>query len=89
MPMGADPAQLEPQIRELRELFGAAGKPPPEIVALTSLAKPDAAAMLDRTQALAAIGATRVVFAWRYADESEFCRAAEILGSDVWPRLRV
>ena len=87
MPMGAEPAKLEPQIREVRELFDAAGKPAPEIVALTSVAKPDAAAMLERTQALAAIGATRVVFAWRYAEEAEFRRTAEILGSDVRPRL--
>jgi alkanesulfonate monooxygenase SsuD/methylene tetrahydromethanopterin reductase-like flavin-dependent oxidoreductase (luciferase family) len=88
MPMGAEPAKLEPRVRELRELFAAAGKGAPEIAALTSLRKPEPAEMVERAQALAAIGATRVVFAWRYADEAEFQGAAEILASDVRPRFR-
>ena len=88
MPMGAEPAKLEPRVRELRELFAAAGKRAPEIAALTSLRKPEPVEMVERAQALAAIGATRIVFAWRYADEAEFQRAAEILASDVRPRFR-
>jgi probable F420-dependent oxidoreductase len=87
MPTGGDPAKLGPAIRELAELFAAAGKPAPEVAALVSLARPDAAEVAERARALAEIGVTRLVFAWRYADEAEFRRAAEMVGGDVRSRL--
>lgn len=77
MPMGDDPAKLAPAIGELAELFAAAGRPAPEVVALTSLG--DLAALPDRAGALAAVGVTRLVLAWRYADANEFRQAAETI----------
>ena len=79
MPIGADPEKLAPQIRELRALAGDAGRPPPEVVAMTSfpLAEPDAATR--RLRAYEAAGVTQVVYGSRYADADEFRRDAELL----------
>jgi probable F420-dependent oxidoreductase len=87
MPTGGDPQKLGPDIRELRELFAAAGKPVPEVIALTSLPldEPDEAA--ERVRALAAVGVTAVVHASRYADGAGFARNAEKLALRIRPAL--
>ena len=78
MPTGAgDVAQLAPAIGDLRKRFADAGKPPPEIVLVSSLPLADAARARDKLAELAAAGVTRVVHGWRYADAAEFARAAE------------
>jgi len=79
MPMGADPGKLAAPIRELRDLFAAAGKGTPEVAAMTAPAEP--AELRDRAHALAAVGVTRVVLAWRYADADEFRRVADQVGA--------
>jgi probable F420-dependent oxidoreductase len=79
MPMGGDPAALRPLIAQLQEAMAAAGKPPAEVVVLTSLPLQDPAKTAEQIQQLADIGATRVVHAWRYASAAEFGRAAEAL----------
>ena len=85
MPTGADPAKLAPAIRELRDLFAAAGKPEPEIIALTQLR--DVADLADRARALTDVGVTRLVLAWRYANEDEFRKVAETIAERVRPAL--
>jgi len=79
MPQGGDPAALQPLIAELRRTAAAAGKPPPEVVCLTSLPLADPPRAGAQVRALAEAGVTRVVHAWRYADAAEFARAAERL----------
>src|SRR5262250_1802812 len=79
MPMGAEPDALRLSIGELRELAVAAGKPSPEVVAMTRLPLDDRARTRDVLQRYAAAGATRVVHAWRYADAGEFRAAAQAL----------
>jgi len=76
MPMRGDPATLRPSIAQLREAMTAAGKPAPEVIVMTSLALA-AAEAADEIAQIAALGATRVVHAWRYADATEFARVAE------------
>jgi probable F420-dependent oxidoreductase len=79
MPMRGDPDTLRPQIEALRAAMRAAGKPSPEVVAMTSLSLDDAAKSAEQLHRLADIGATRVVHAWRYADAADFARGAEAL----------
>jgi probable F420-dependent oxidoreductase len=79
MPMRGDPETLRPQIEELRAAMRGAGKPAPEIVAMSSLPLDDATKTADQLHRLAEIGATRVVHGWRYADASDFARGAETL----------
>jgi len=79
MPMGGDPATLAPQIAELRRAMAAAGKPAPEVIAVTSLAWQDPPKAADQIRALAEVGATRVVHGWRYPDADAFARAADAL----------
>jgi probable F420-dependent oxidoreductase len=83
MPMGADAEALRSPIQELRELASAAGKPPPEVVALTALALDDPARAAAQVRAFADVGATRVVHGWRYPDAAAFARAADILADEV------
>lgn len=87
MPSGGDPQKLAPAIRELRDRFAAAGKAPPEVVALTSLAPADPPALVARACALAEVGVTRLALAWRYADAGEFRRVADLLAEHVRPGL--
>jgi probable F420-dependent oxidoreductase len=87
MPGGGDPAKLASEITELRELFAAAGKPPPEVVALTSLPLRDWRQAADHAQSLAAAGVTQLVHAWRYADATEFARVAEVVAAKLRPTL--
>ncbi len=81
MPMGADAEALGPAIGALRDAAAAAGKPPPEVVAITRLPLDDRDRTRDALRRYAAVGATRVVHAWRYADAGEFRAAAEALAA--------
>jgi probable F420-dependent oxidoreductase len=83
MPVGGDPAALEGPIGELRARAAAAGKRAPEVVVLTTLALDDPPRAAAQARALAAVGATRLVHAWRYPDAAEFARAAETLATAV------
>jgi probable F420-dependent oxidoreductase len=82
MPMGGGDAAelLRTPIGELRTAAAAAGRPAPEVVVLTSLAVDDPPRAAEQVRALAAVGATRVVHAWRYPDPPAFGRVAEIVG---------
>jgi probable F420-dependent oxidoreductase len=79
MPMGGDPEALRAQIEALQRGFADAGKPPAEVAVLTRLPLDDPPRAADELAALAAIGATRVVHAWRYTDAAGFARAAAVL----------
>jgi probable F420-dependent oxidoreductase len=79
MPTGGDVEKLAPAIAELEERAAAAGKPRPEVVVVTSLALADRARAVDHLARLAAVGATRVVHGWRYADAGAFAGAAAAL----------
>jgi probable F420-dependent oxidoreductase len=83
MPMGLDAGALRPLIAELREAMANAGKPSPEVVALTALALDDPARAADQIRSFAGAGVTRVVHGWRYTDAREFARAAQSLGGEV------
>jgi len=87
MPNAADPAKLGAAIRELRELCTAAGKPAPEIVALTALPLDDPEKAIERAQALRAVGVTGLVHASRYGDAAEFARNAELMATRLRPAL--
>jgi len=85
MPMGGDPAELEPAIAELQARAREAGRGPLEVACLLPL-RPDetAAATAERLRALREIGVTRVVAATgRYRDADAFRRSAACLGSEV------
>lgn len=79
MPAGGEPDELAPLIAQLRDAMAAAGKPAPEVVLLTRLPLDDRAQATARAQAFAAIGVTRIVHGWRYADDAEFRRACDAL----------
>jgi probable F420-dependent oxidoreductase len=81
MPMGADADTLRPAIVALRAAAAQAGKPPPEVVALTRLPLDDRARTRAELERYAAVGVTRVGHAWRYADAAEFTAAAEALAA--------
>ena len=67
---------LEAGIASLREGMAAAGKPAPEVVLLQSLPVADDGALAARLGELAALGVTRLVHPWRYADAEEVGRVA-------------
>jgi len=79
MPMGGDPAALQPHIDALRKAMAAAGKPAPEIVLMTALPLDDTQRTAEQLQQLAQLGATRVVHGGRYPDAGAFARAAATL----------
>jgi probable F420-dependent oxidoreductase len=83
MPIGAKADALRPAIAELREQMARAGKPPPEVVAITTLALDDPPRAAEQARGFAAAGVTRLVHGWRYADAPEFARAASALGGEV------
>ena len=87
MPNAGDADRLASDVRRLREAFAAAGKPAPEVVALTSLGLDDPQRAAMRARELVAAGATRVVHAQRYADERHFGAIAETLERHVRPAL--
>jgi hypothetical protein len=79
MPVGGDVEALRPRIVELQRAFADAGKPPAEVVVLTTLPLADRQRTAEQLAQLADAGATRVVHAWRYADAAAFAQAAESL----------
>ena len=87
MPSGGDPQKLGPAILELRELFAGAGRPAPEVIALTSLPLDELDKATERVRALSALGVTAVVHASRYADSAAFGRNADTLAERIRPAL--
>src|SRR5262249_54838047 len=87
MPNGGDPEKLRSAIIELRELFATAGKPAPEVIALTSLPLEEPDKATERVRSLAAVGVTGVVHASRYADSAAFARNTEALAGRIRPAL--
>jgi probable F420-dependent oxidoreductase len=79
MPTGGDLAALGPAIATLRGLAADAGKTVPEVVLVTSLPLADAPRAAAQIAELTALGVTRVVHGWRYADADEFAAAADAL----------
>jgi hypothetical protein len=79
MPMARKAEELAPQVAELRRLAREAGRPEPEVVALTGLDVRDPARAGEQVRAYAEAGATRVVHGAGYEDASEFRRAADVL----------
>jgi probable F420-dependent oxidoreductase len=87
MPIGADPAKLAPSIGELAKLFADAGKPAPEVIAVTTLPLDDPEKATDRARALVRAGVTALVHTSRYGTAAEFARNAEILTTRIRPAL--
>ncbi len=80
MPMGGDPAALAGPIRELQAGAAAAGRPAPEVVAVTRLELADLERAAEQIAKLAEVGVTRVVHGFRYAEPAPFLAAAGALG---------
>ena len=83
MPIGTKPAELAPQVAELRARFAAAGKPAPEIAVMTRLPLEDPARSAELARAYREAGATRLVHGSRYADAAEFSRHVEALAQSA------
>jgi len=81
MPMLRDPADLEEPAAELRRLARQAGRPDPEVVALSGLDTRDPARMADRIEAFEKAGATRLVHGAGYRDAAEFRAHAQAIGA--------
>lgn len=78
MPFGRR-KELAPQIAELRRQFAERDKGCPEVVLITTL--PTGSERSSELEALAEIGVTEVVHAWRYRDAVEFADVARSLTS--------
>jgi len=87
MPVGVDRSALEPAIAEMRAIADKAGKPRPEVVYLGGLPLEDPARGIDQAHALAEIGVTRLVHAFRYQSAEEFRRAADVLADRIKPHV--
>lgn len=81
MPMGADPERLAAPVAELRRRFDAAGRPPPQVVALGSLPLGDPQRVAESLGELTRIGVSGFVHGERYADAGGFLRAADALAT--------
>ncbi len=81
MPFGVEPGELAPQITELRRQMTAAGRPEPQIVAVTRLDLDDPPAATARAEAFAAAGATALVHGWRYTGYDDFRVGADALAA--------
>ena len=81
MPMTGKPDDLRAAVRELTARTAAAGKPAPQVVPLGGLPLDDLPRARDRLAELSDLGATGLVHAGKYADETDFARMLERLGS--------
>jgi probable F420-dependent oxidoreductase len=73
MPMGGKPADLQPQIEQLRELAQSAGRSCPEVICLGGLPLGDPVAASDQLHALGELGVTRFICGGgRYTTVEEF-----------------
>ena len=79
MPMGDDPAVLEPAIRELRARFADAGRGTPEVAAGGALGRRSATEDMERLDGLAALGVTEYIHGARYHDLDGFLRSFDAL----------
>jgi probable F420-dependent oxidoreductase len=77
MPMARDARALEAPIAELRARFAEARKPAPAVVVLAGFSRKDPPAASAQRHALAAVGATHLVFSERYADADDFRRGLD------------
>ena len=87
MPMRIEPENLKPHVDSLCEQMRAAGKEAPQVAPMVSLNLDEPSASADKLNAFSQAGATRMVYAWRYADAKEFMQAVDILVSQVKPKL--
>jgi probable F420-dependent oxidoreductase len=87
MPIGTQPEALAGHVARLDELARQAGRPPPEVVVMTSLPLDDPPRAAERARAFARAGATRLAHAARYADAAAFERGARTLTEHVRPAL--
>jgi probable F420-dependent oxidoreductase len=85
LPMGGDPEALRPQIARLRELAARAGRPEPEVIAMTPLPLDDPGRAAERARALRDAGVGGIVLAMRYADAAEFGRGVVAFAKHVRP----
>lgn len=87
MPMGANPEKLAGPIETFRRESADAGHADPEVVLITGLDLEDVEHGVAQAEALAAVGATRIVHGGRYADAATFIASAEKL-TRIGARLR-
>ena len=74
-------------VAELRERFAAAGRGAPAVVVLAGFSRKDPGAAAAQAHAFVEAGATHLVFAERYADESDFRRGIEFAAEHLRPAL--
>ncbi len=79
MPMGDNPAKLEPAVQELRARFADAGRGTPQIAAGGALGRVSAEQDMDRLDHLAELGVTEYIHGARYHDLDGFLRSFELL----------
>jgi probable F420-dependent oxidoreductase len=79
MPMGGDPDKLRPAIEELQKQMAAAGRARAEVAVVTALPLDDAPRAAALAREFAAVGVSRLIHGWRYADAAAFARAAEAM----------
>ena len=87
MPMRLGPDKLESHVKRLCEQMESAGKHPPQIAPMVSLDLDDPGAAAAKLNAYSQAGATRMVYAWRYADAKEFMQVVDTLTTTVRPQL--
>jgi len=87
MPIGVEPDALQPHIVALRKMAATAGRSAPEVAVVTTLPLDDPPKAADRARAFAAVGVTRLIHAWRYADAAAFAHAAETMTATVRPAI--
>jgi len=74
MPIGLDPAALAPLVRQLHDEAARAGKPAPEVAAMTRLPLDDRARARDLVARYTEAGAARVIHGSQYDDEAGLSR---------------
>ena len=80
LPMARDPERLAPHIEQLRKLAAEAGKPPPEVVALTGVPLDEPSRARERIAAFEAVGVTRMILGARYDTAAQFRENVKSLG---------
>ena len=83
LPIGGDPERLAEPIATLRARAQDAGRPSPEVVVMTALPLDDPDRAAERARAFAAVGATQLIHASRYADAASFRENVRVLAERV------
>lgn len=81
MPFGLEPAELAPQVAELRRRMAEAGRGEPRVIAVTRLDLRDGAAATARMRTFADAGVTDLVHGWRYTGYDDFREGVDAMAA--------